>query len=156
MSEEDERSSEEEERSEAEEEVQSDEGEEGSEEVSKGEEEGKKERTKKAAKHQFAKLPTPARPNSHGKTTGSFVKQKISLKDVILSKAAVAKRDLKRKIELEEEEEEEEEEEPTVEIKIDSKTNKPTITFGKSTVRDYSQPAKKYSRDKFLLGKFLL
>jgi hypothetical protein len=37
-----------------------------------------------------------------------------------------------------------------------SATNTPTITFSKSTVRDYSQPAKKYCRDKFLLGELKL
>jgi len=147
VSEEDEASSEEEERSseeEEEEEIESDEAEE-DQKVSKGGEEEEKERSKK---HKLNKLQTP-RVHRNGKTTGSYAKPKVTnlptptLSPIVKEIVKGKKRNRDKTAEDEEEEEEE---------KKDGQTNKPTFNFGKSMVRDFSQPAKKYSRDKFMLG----
>ena len=141
MSEEDEASSEEEERSlEEEEEIESDEAEE-DQKVSKGGEEEEKERSKK---HKLNKLQTP-RVHRNGKTTGSYAKSKVTnLPTPPIVKEIVKGKKRSRDKTAEDEEEEEE--------KKDGQPNKPTFNFGKSMVRDFSQPAKKYSRDKFMLG----
>ena len=149
--------SEEDERSCSEEEEGSEEGEE---EIESGESEEEQEvpKAKKVKKQgdekrQSNKLQTTTRIKRNGKAAGSSAKTKVT--------TSIPKDARKRKQEemmaaavtpMEEEEEGEEEENDDQTKKDQSSPNKPTITFGKSMVRDYSQPAKRYCRDKFLLG----
>jgi len=146
VSEEDERSSseeeEEEEEEEGDEEIESGESEE-DQEVSKTKEEVEKEGH---AKRQSNKLQTTSRIKCNGKTAGSSEKANVTITSIPLE---IEKTRKKKREETTEEEEEDED----GQMKKDQSANKPTFTFGKSMVRDYSQPAKKYCRDKFLLGK---
>ncbi len=160
MSEEDEGSSEEEERSETEEEdeVPSDEEEEAAKIPEKKGKEAGKEQDKK---RQSAQLPTKTGINGNGPTARAVKKPvtlKKALKRMVLNPVKESERiGKKKKREAAEEEEEEDDametEEETETVK-GGKPNKPTYSFGKNLVRDFSQPVKKYPRHKYLLGKF--
>ena len=140
VSEEDEATTEEEEEgSEEEEEVESDQPEEDKEIFSQ-------ETTKSIPlkKRKFAKLQTSSRNKRDGKAAGAAKKQKMTPPTPI----PVPKEVEKKKCENLKQDE--------IVGEDDGKaSNAPTITFGKSTIRDYSQPMKKFIRDKFLLGKFI-